>query len=160
MGYSRRQFIEAAFEELGLAEYTFDMQPEQYQGAARRLDAMLMTWNGRGPRLGPNISSTAAGADLAQDMGLPDIANEAVILNLAVALAPSYGKTVSPDTKAGARFALNTVFARFAKPIPQRFPYDLPLGAGNKPWRFGNPFVLPEAEPLLANTDSTLEIDQ
>lgn len=159
MGYSRRQFIDAAFEELGLAEYTFDMQPEQYQGAARRLDAMLMNWNGRGLRLGPNISGTAAGADLAQDMGLPDIANEAVILNLAVALAPSYGKTTSPATNAGARNALNTVFARFAKPIPQRFPRDLPLGAGNKPWRYGNPFVLPEKEPLLANTDSALELE-
>jgi hypothetical protein len=158
MGYSRRQFIESAFEELGLAEYTFDMQPEQYQGAARRLDAMLMTWNGRGLRLGPNISATAAGADLATDMGIPDIANEAIILNLAIALAPSYGKTPSPDTKAGARMALNTVFARFAKPIPQRFPHDLPLGAGNKPWRYGNPFVLPEAEPLLANDDSVLEL--
>jgi hypothetical protein len=158
MGYSRRQFIESAFEELGLAEYTFDMQPEQYQGAARRLDAMLMTWNGRGLRLGPNISATAAGADLAADMGIPDIANEAIILNLAIRLAPSYGKTVSPDTKASALEGKNTLFARFAKPIPQRFPHDLPLGAGNKPWRYGNPFVLPEAEPLLANDDSVLEL--
>lgn len=159
MGYTRRQFIDAAFEELGLAEYTFDMQPEQYQGAARRLDAMLMNWNGRGLRLGPNISGSIVGADLATDMGIPDIANEAIILNLAVALAPSYGKTPSPDTKAGARNALNTVFGRFTRPIPQRFPNGLPLGAGNKPWRYGSPFVIHEAEPLTANTDSTLEFE-
>jgi len=157
MGYTRRQYIEAAFEELGLAEYTFDMQPEQYQGAARRLDSMLLDWNGRGLRLGPNISGSVAGAELNTDMGIPDIANEAIILNLAIKLAPSYGKTPSPDTKAGARSALNTVFGRFAQPIPQRYPRDVPLGAGNKPWRLGNPFVVYQNEPLTANTDSVLE---
>lgn len=158
MGYTRRQFIDAALEELGLAEYTFDIQPEQYQGAARRLDSMLLDWNGRGLRLGPNISGTAAGADLETDMGLPDVANEAVIANLAVKVAPSFGKTPSPDTKAAARFALNTLFARFTKPIPQRYPASLPLGAGNKPWRLYNPFVQDEGEPLTAGPDSVLEL--
>lgn len=157
MGYTRRQFIEAAFEELGLADYTFDMQPEQYQGAARRLDSMLLDWNGRGLRLGPNISASVAGAELNTDMGIPDIANEAIILNLAIKLAPSYGKQVMADTKQGAKTALNTVFARFAEPIPMRLGHNTPLGAGNKPWRLGNPFVVYDPEPLTANTDSVLE---
>lgn len=157
MGWTRRQFINGAFEELGLASYVFDVQPEQFQSAARRLDIMLLEWNGRGLRLGPNISPSVDGADLDTDMSIPDIANEAIVMNLALRLAPSYGKTPSPDTRAGARGALNTVFARFAKPIPQRFPATLPLGAGNKPWVFGNPFVAAEEEPLLANDDSVLE---
>ena len=29
MGYSKRQFIEAALAEIGLASYAFDLQPEQ-----------------------------------------------------------------------------------------------------------------------------------
>jgi hypothetical protein len=157
VGWTRRQFINAAMTEIGLAEYDFDIQPEQYQTAQRRLDAMLLTWNGRGLRLGPNIAASIDGSQLDVDVGLPDIANEAVILNLAVALAPSFGKTVSPDTKTGARFALNTVFARFAKPIEQQLPSTLPLGAGNKYWIFGNPFAAQPDEPLTANTDSVLE---
>lgn len=159
MGYSRRQFIDAAFAELGLAEYTFDMQPEQYQDAARRLDSMLLDWNGRGLRLGPNIAASAAGADLDTDMGLPDIANEAVITGLALKIAPSFGKTPSPDTRAAARFGLNTLFARFASPVPMRYQGGLPLGAGNKPWRVGNPFVIPEAEPLTAGPDSVVTVE-
>lgn len=157
MGWTRRQYINAAMIEIGIAEYDFDIQPEQYQTAQRRLDAMILTWNGRGLRLGPNIAASIDGSQLDVDVGIPDIANEAVILNLAVALAPSFGKTVSPDTKTGARFALNTVFARFAKPIEQQFPGTLPLGSGNKYWIYGNPFTARPEEPLTANTDSVLE---
>lgn len=157
MGWTRRQFVDAAFEELGLAEYTFDMQPEQYQGAARRLDSMLLEWNARGLRLGPNISGSVAGADLNTDMGIPDIANEAVILNLAVRIAPSYGKQVMVDTKVGAKNALNTVMARFAKPIAMQFAPGTPSGAGNKPYIYGNPFLPRPRDQLDANDDSVLE---
>ena len=41
MGYTKRQFILAAFEEIGLAAYTFDLQPDQLESARRRLDAMI-----------------------------------------------------------------------------------------------------------------------
>jgi hypothetical protein len=41
MGYKKRQFISAAFEEIGLASYVFDLQPEQLESALRRLDAMI-----------------------------------------------------------------------------------------------------------------------
>jgi hypothetical protein len=52
MGYTKRQFISAAFEEIGLASYVFDLQPEQLQSALRRLDAMMADWNAKGIRLG------------------------------------------------------------------------------------------------------------
>ena len=42
MGYSKRQFVAAAFEEIGLASYAFDLQPQQFESALRRLDAMML----------------------------------------------------------------------------------------------------------------------
>ena len=51
MGYTKRQIIEAACEEIGLANYAFDMQPEQLQAMMRRLDAMMAEWNAKGIRL-------------------------------------------------------------------------------------------------------------
>jgi len=92
-------------------------------------------------------------------VGLPDIANEAVIMNLAIKIAPSFGKQVMPDTKQGAKMALNTVMARFAEPIPMQLGQNTPLGAGNKPWRYGNPFVRPPVEYIDPNTDSTFGIE-
>lgn len=40
MGYSKRQFVTAAFEEIGLAAYVFDMQPEDEQTALRPAEAV------------------------------------------------------------------------------------------------------------------------
>jgi hypothetical protein len=159
VGYTRRQFINAAMTEIGIADYDFDISPEQYQTAARRLDSMLLEWNARGLRLGMNTAASIDGTQLDIDVGLPDIANEAVIMNLAIKIAPSFGKQVMPDTKQGAKMALNTVMARFAEPIPMQLGQNTPLGAGNKPWRYGNPFVRPPVEYIDPNTDSTFGIE-
>ena len=43
MGWTKRQFVTQAFEEIGLASYVFDLTPEQLQSALRRLDAMGWT---------------------------------------------------------------------------------------------------------------------
>ncbi len=158
MGWTRRQFINAAHTEIGLADYDFDISPEQYQTAARRLDSMLLEWNARGLRLGPNIAASVDGAQLDVDVGLPDAANEAVILGLACRIAPSYGKTVSPQTMIGAKNALTALYGVFAKPPEMQFPGTLPAGAGNKPWRFGNdPFIVPPSEQVTVGNDSALE---
>ena len=52
MGWTKREYIEQAFEEIGLASYVFDLTPEQLQSALRKLDAMLAEWNAKGLRLG------------------------------------------------------------------------------------------------------------
>ena len=157
MGYTRRQFIAAAFEEIGMADYVFDIQPDGLQGAARRLDSMLLDWNARGIRLGPNISGSIAVADLDTDMGIPDSGNEAIITGLAVKIAPSYGKQVSSGTLTAARFGLNTLLGRAAMPPQQRYSPGLPAGQGNKPWVFGDEGLPPGEYPLDVGPDGILE---
>ena len=48
MGWTKRQFVAQAFEEIGLASYVFDLTPEQLQSALRRLDTMMAAWNALG----------------------------------------------------------------------------------------------------------------
>ncbi len=146
-GYTKRQFIEAALEELGLASYAFDMQPQQMISAGRRLDAMAGEWNGKGIRLGYPISNPTT-IDLNEQTNVPDSANEAIITNLAIRLAPSFGRQVMPGTMATAKQAYNTVLSRSALPPEQQLP-SMPAGAGQKPWRIGNPFT-PEPEDDIA----------
>ena len=64
MGYSKRQFVAAAFEEIGLASYVFDLQTEQLQSAMRRIDAMMADWNGKGIRLGYPLPGSPQDSDL------------------------------------------------------------------------------------------------
>jgi hypothetical protein len=158
MGYSKRQFVAAAFEEIGLASYVFDLQPEQLQSALRRLDAMIADWNGKGIRLGYPLPGSPQYSDLDEPSEVPDSANEAIITNLAIRIAPGYGKVVMPETKAVAKDSYNTLLQRATAPIQQQMPVTMPSGAGNKPWRvYDNPFLRPPVDPVTAGPDGPIE---
>lgn len=157
MGWSKRQFVEQAFEEVGYATYSFDLQPEQLQAGLRRLEAMMGTWNGRGVRLGYPLSSSPSNANLDDVTSVPDAANEAICTNLAVRIAPIIGKTASPETKQTARSAYMQLLSRFTKPNELQFPHTLPSGAGNKPWRQDTPFLPVPDDPIDAGGDGEID---
>lgn len=157
MGYTKRQFVTAAFEEIGLADYVFDLTPEQLQSALRRLDAMMAEWNAKGLRLAYPLPSSPQDSDLDDETFVPDSAYEAVITNLAVRIAPGYGKVVSADTKMIAKDGLNTLMQRATFPLEQQLPSTMPSGAGNKPWWYDNPFLQQPVNPVDAGPDGPLE---
>ena len=160
MSYTKRQFVTAAFQEIGLADYVFDLQPEDLQNAVRRLDSMLAEWNGKGIRISFPLPSSPELTDLDTESNVPDYANEAIITGLAVRIAPSYGKQVSRESKIIARQAYNTVLQRSTTPPQMQFPSQLPRGAGQKPWRYGNsnPFFGTPADPVQVGPDGDLEL--
>lgn len=160
MGYSKRQFVTAAFEEIGLASYVFDLQPEQLQSALNRLDAMMADWNGKGIRLGYPLPGSPQYSDLDEPSEVPDSANEAIFTNLAIKLAPSYGKSVMPETKVTAKESYNTLLMRATTPLEMQLPGTMPAGAGNKPWRnYDNPFLQRPVDPVLAGQDGPIEFN-
>lgn len=160
MGYSKRQFVTEALAELGLASYVFDMQPEDLQTALRRLDAMMAEWNGKGIRLGYPLPGSPQDADLDEPSQVPDSANEAILTNLAIRLAPGFGKQPSPLTLATAKTGYNTLLSRAAMPEEQQLPGTMPSGAGWKPWRwYGNPFVQPPTDPVKAGGDGNITLE-
>jgi hypothetical protein len=155
MGWTKRQYVTGALEELGMASYVFDLEADQLDSAVRRLDSMMAEWNGRGIRLGYPLPSSPSGTDIDAQTGTPDSAHEAIITNLAIRLAPSYGKQVSPQTMATARHALNTLMARAAAPPQMQLPGTLPAGAGNK----GTTFMPEPTEPLAVGPDGELVLE-
>lgn len=154
MSFTKRQFIEEAYGELGMASYIFDLDTDVLARALRRLDSMLAEWNGRGIRLGYPIPASPDDSDLDEPALVPDWTNEAVILNLAVRLAPGHGKTVSPQTLFAAKRAMDGVLARSAMPSEVQLA-GLPRGAGAK--SHDAPFLPSPTEPLTAGPDSELE---
>lgn len=157
MGYSKRQFIAAAFDEIGLANYAFDMQPEQFESALRRLDAMMADWNAKGIRLGYPLPDSPQYSDLDAQSQVPDAAFESIICNLALRIAPSYGKQVMPQTAVAARSAYQTLLSRATMPPEMQLPGSMPSGAGNKPWRvYDEPFLRRPIDPVLAGADGVL----
>lgn len=160
MGWTKRQFIVQAFEEIGLAAYVFDLSPEQMESALRRLDSMMATWNSKGIRLGYPLPSNQQDSSLESETGVPDSANEAIYLNLGIRLAPGFGKTVSSDTKAAAKMGYDNLLSLAAMPMEQQMPANMPAGAGNKSWRNANdPFLIAPVDPLLAGGDGEIEFN-
>lgn len=156
MGYSKRQFVTAALEEIGLAEYTFDMAPEQLQSAVRRLDSMMADWNGRGIRLGYPIPGSPEDSELETPSNVPDSANECIITNLAVRLAPQYGKQVSMQTMAAASMAFQNLAAKTVEDIEMQCPSTMPIGAGNKSLGNRARFMPPPSDPVMAGGDGPI----
>ena len=155
MGWTKRQIIEQAFDEIGLAPYIFDLTADQLQSALRRLDALVSGWDSKGVRLGYPLPSSPGDSDLDTDTKMPDKAVEAMFLQLSIRLAPSYGKTVSPETKASAKQAYDSLLVQFATPPEMQIPAGYPAGAGYKTEDYQ--FTSRE-EPIHINGDSVLDL--
>ena len=160
MSYSKRQYVEAAFAEIGMAGYVFALQPQDLEQALRRLDAMMAEWNAKGIRLGYPLPGSPQFSDINAQSEVPDSANEAIITNLGMRLAAGYGKAVMPQTMMVAKQAYNTLLARATFPVQQQLPGTMPAGAGTKPWRvYDNPFIRPPVDPVQVGPDGVLELN-
>lgn len=155
---TKRDLINAAHAELGLQDYVFDVPTEQMQLALRRLDGMMAEWDGMGLRLGYLIPGSVEGGDLDTEAGVPDRAWEAIALNLAVRLAPQFGKQVAAETKAAAKSALNMLLG---KVVPGEISLGrIVAGAGNARARQNlDPFLIPATERVAAGPDGDLEFN-
>lgn len=160
MGYTKRQYIEAAFEELGLADYVFTMTAQEQASALRRLDSMMAEWNAHGIRIGYPLPLSPQQSDLDEQTSVTDAANEAIITNLAIRIAPSYGKQTLPATMTTARRALSVLTAKYTNVPQMQYPSTTPAGAGNKQWgQFYSPFLNPPVDPLLAGKDGPIDYE-
>ena len=121
MGWTKRAIIQSAYAELGVSTVRgFDLTPEDYQEGNQRLDGLMQRFYQQGYRLGYPSPATFGTGDLDDDSGIPDGANEAVYLSLALRLAPTLGKAVSMETTKAHTAAMMAMARGFSDPIPQR----------------------------------------
>lgn len=157
--WTKQHLIDEAYNELALQGFVFNLGPEMTQSALRRLDAMMATWDGRGIRIGYALPSSPASSVLDGESGIPDWANEAVFLALAIRLASGLGKTIAPGTAVAAKLAYDVVLARCAFPNEQQLPSNLPRGAGNKTYHGGYDRFFHPVTPLeTVEGDSSIDI--
>ena len=159
MSWTKRQFVEQAFEEIGLASYVFDLQAEQLQAALRRLDSMMARWNALGVRIGYPLPSSPEDSDLDTETSVPDAANEAVYTNLAIGIAPTVGKQISPETRSAAGRSYKALLVSNVEIVEQQVS-NLPRGAGAKPYRHTrDEFLDNPTDELAAGNDSLIDLE-
>ena len=156
MSYTKGELVQSALNEIGIADYDFDIAPEQTESAMRRLDTMIAMWDEKGIKLGYPVANTANGSSAREDSNIPDSAVEAVITNLAVRIAPSYGKVTFPDTKAIAKETLESLYRSFAMDNEMQLPV-MAKGAGYK--NYENPFSRGAVDTLKDGDSSTLDLE-
>lgn len=162
MSWTKRQIIEQAFDELALADYNFDITPDEFQSAARRLDAQMATWNSLGLGLPYAFGGDPDSIDIDAESGLPMVAIEATYLALAVKTAASKGKALSQSTKTAAKAAYDALASSIARAEVQEQQYraGTPKGAGRKPWRtVTQPFITqPDSSAMQIAPDGGLNL--
>jgi len=155
MSWTKGEIVRETFTEMGIASYEFDVGPEETVSAIRRLDIMMGEWEIRGLRLSYPQPSTADGSGSDEDSNIPGYAINTVVTNLAILLAPSYGKGISPDTKTTARKGLTVLYGQFTK-SPEQQKVPMPKGAGYK----GTGEWTPEpSNPLAVGEDAILDLE-
>lgn len=151
MGYTKRQFVEEAYAEIGFTN-EFDLTPEDKQRGLLRLDALLATWNAMGIRISYLLPSSPEDSELASEAGTPDSADLAIITNLALAIAPTKGRIPTPETKRVAKSSLETLLVLHTEPPVMDIPSTMPLGSGNRSYPGRNYFPTPD-DPVTTGTD-------
>lgn len=151
MSWTKRQLVTQSFEEIGYASYAYDLSPEQLQSGLRKMDAMVATWATKNITLGYPLPSNPENSDLDTETNVADSASEAIYLNLAIRLAPSFGKMITMETRQSAKNAYDGLLLKAAQPREMQIT-NLPRGAGAKAID-GSPFM------DKANTDP-LQIEE
>lgn len=136
MGWPKKDLISQAYTELALAGHTFDLDDaDVLESALRVMDSMMAEWFEFGIDVGYPLPATPDASNVGDDSSIPNSACTPVWTNLAVRLAGSHGKNVTPETRAMATNGYNRLLGAAVTPVSQASGLPL-LGAGNKPWRY------------------------
>lgn len=130
MPITKRQIVDAAYEELSMAGWVYDLDPAELSFALRRLEMMMARWKlSFLVDIGYTAELNPAEAVLTDDSGLVAGNMLAVSMNLALEIARSKGKRLNPATISAAVDGLNQILATVPV-LPAAMPPDLPAGAG------------------------------
>ena len=141
--------------ELGLPSYVYDLTPEQWYSALGRLDLMMSEWEARGISVGYPLPMAPEDSALDQDGQCPDAAHAAIVLNLAIRLAPGYGKSIPIELARSAKGALDVLRAWVITPGVTEPDGSVPAGAG---YKRPDTVVIPHDVTIDAGTDDSLTV--
>lgn len=132
-GRPKRDIIELAFDDCGLAGYEFDRTPEEQSMALRKLNALMLEhpWNQLG------YTQPAYGVGLAEEpSGLPDDAINAVAQYLALRIVPGIGATLSAEQRATMARSLVLLQSQYAVIPTMNLANSTVRGSGHRYSRF------------------------
>lgn len=119
--------IRDALQEIIVQAAEQPIEANEANDAMRYLNRMMAAWESDGIDLGYTPVSSLSDAITVVDGAL-----EAIVLNLAIKLAPGYERPVPQELYINARNAMNTVTKLGVTITTSVFPATLPQGSGNE----------------------------
>lgn len=151
---TKGDIVDQAFIQLRISGLTSNASPEDSKMAAVVLESMMLAWTNKGLNLGWIKDADITDPDLQEDSGLSDSSYEAAYVNLAVKLAPAFGK---PPTQLDS-FARELYAGLFSTELPvQQNNEYMPLGSGNRCGAF-TPAYQESSEPIDIENDGNITI--
>lgn len=133
MQVAKRYFVQRAFTEIGIANYNFDLQPDELQMALNTLDEMMAEWAGVGIDIGGWLfPASVTDSNLNDLMFVPDTNMTAIWSNLSLRLAAPKGKTVQAATIKMAGESYDALVLKRIKIPSSQYPSIMPFGQGNR----------------------------
>jgi hypothetical protein len=146
--YTKRHYIELAFEECGLAGYEFERTAEEIGAALRKLNAMMdeHPWNTLG------YVQSGYGNGLPTELsGIPRDVTNVVSMYLAMRIAPNFGITMLPESRAALARSFMLMQSQYAVVPSMLYDPRTARGMGNKP--HDRPFVQQSYTDVDVNVD-------
>jgi hypothetical protein len=163
MTWAKQRIVDQAYDELALSGYIFDLTPEEYAFAGRKLETMVAMWGADGISL-PYSFDASEDPDLTAESGLSLSQLEAVYLGLAKRIAASKGKQLMPSTLTAAHEAKNALIAQEVQRNVGQMQQKsgMPMGAGWKSYGniIGAPFSTPpDTSPVRLGEGGGMELN-
>lgn len=151
---TKGDIVRQAFQHLRISGLTNKARNEDTQLALQTLESMLLAWTNKGLNLSWNKSPDFVDPDPQEDSGISDADYEAIYVNLAVKLAPAFGK---PTTQLDS-FARELYAGLFSTELPtQQNNTYMPLGSGNRRGACA-PVYQQANEPIDVENDGNITI--
>lgn len=144
MSWTKGNIVSAAFEQLALGD-EFSLQSKDLEAGLRHLNLMIAEWEADGLLLG-YANTPRDDARLNQASDLPDWAVLGVIKNLAIEIAPLFGKQVSAALAKSAAQAYDTISSREIgdDDTEMQMPSHMIKGSGYKDYGYVDDKFFPE----------------
>lgn len=139
-GIPKSTLIDMAFDDCGIAGYSFEKTAEEYTSALRKLNAMMWEWPF--DQLG-YIQPPAGDGNPSDASGVSNRDSQVIATMLAERIAPGIGKTLSPEQRAARKRSFAQLCSRVSVLPTVKLQPQTVRGSGYDPgrWAVYQPYI-------------------
>ncbi len=149
-GIPKSTLIDMAFDDCGIAGYSFEKTADEYVSALQKLNAMMWEWPF--DQLG-YIQPPVGDGNPSDASGVANRDTQVIVTMLAERIAPGVGKALSPEQRAARKRSFAQLCSRVSVLPRVKFPAQTVRGSGYDPYR------APGYEPFIYEGGLSTEPD-